>query len=196
MSRVVLLLELTCCAEEGVKAAQLRKQTRYHELVENINSSKWNATLLTIEVGARGLIGNGTFRAFVKLGFPPQTATTLCRALSVLGALFVCDLSGSQRRVWAFLVHDFCLTFATELEEMATKRLKAWSGLYRSADVGALYRQREHLGLQLTSLSFHYKHMQIVKACLLSTSQDHSFKKSFIEHNLRFAGQTDHKGSP
>ena len=44
MSRIVVLLELTCCAEEGVKAAQLRKQTRYHELVENINSSKWNTT--------------------------------------------------------------------------------------------------------------------------------------------------------
>ena len=37
MSRSVILLELTCCAEEGVKAAQLRKQVRYHELVENVN---------------------------------------------------------------------------------------------------------------------------------------------------------------
>jgi hypothetical protein len=54
------------------------------------------------------------------------------------------------RLSWPFLVHDLCLTFANELEEIATKRLKAWSGLYRSADVGALYRQREHLGLQLT----------------------------------------------
>jgi hypothetical protein len=55
MSRKVILLELTCCAEEGVKAAQLRKQVRDHERAENINSSKWDATLLTIEVGARGL---------------------------------------------------------------------------------------------------------------------------------------------
>ena len=39
MSRKVILLELTCCAEEGVKAAQLRKQVRYHELVENINAT-------------------------------------------------------------------------------------------------------------------------------------------------------------
>ena len=68
MSRSVILLELTCCAEEGVKAAQLRKQVRYHELVENVNANNWNATLLTIEVGARGLIGNGTWRAFLKLG--------------------------------------------------------------------------------------------------------------------------------
>src|SRR6476469_10989877 len=86
MSRAVVLLELTCCAEEGVKAAQLRKEVRYHELVENLNSSTWNATLLTVEVGARGLIGNGTFRAFVKLGLPPQTATSLCKTLSVVVA--------------------------------------------------------------------------------------------------------------
>ena len=72
----------------------------------------------------------------------------------------------------AFLVHDFCLTFAHELEEIATKRLKAWSGLYRSADIGTLYRKREHLGLQLTNISSHYKHMQVTKSCLLSTSQD------------------------
>jgi hypothetical protein len=86
MSRNVILLELTCCAEEGVKAAQMRKQVRYHELIENINASKWNASLLTIEVGARGLVGSGTFRAFVKLGLPSQTATSLCQTLSIVVA--------------------------------------------------------------------------------------------------------------
>ena len=82
MNRSVILLELTCCAEEGVKAAQLRKEVRYCELVDSINSNGWNGKLLTLEVGARGLIGNGTFRAFIKLGFQPQLATTLCRTLS------------------------------------------------------------------------------------------------------------------
>ena len=82
----MILLELTCCAEEGVKAAQLRKEVRYYELIDNINSNGWNAKLLTLEVGARGLIGNGTFRAFTKLGFPPQTTTTLCKTLSAVVA--------------------------------------------------------------------------------------------------------------
>src|SRR5690242_17975720 len=50
MKRSVVLLELTCCAEEGVKAAQQRKEVRYQELIENINESGWNAELLTIEV--------------------------------------------------------------------------------------------------------------------------------------------------
>jgi hypothetical protein len=124
------------------------------------------------------------------------------------------------RLSWPFLVHDLCLTFANELEEIATKRLKAWSGLYRSADVGALYRQREHLGLQLTSISSHFKHLQVTKSCLLSTSQDPRIQEIFsrkqervnafnrvwsgpkalteldpvVEHNLRFAGQTDRRG--
>ena len=80
----VVLLELTCCAEEGV--AQLRKEVRYLELVESINSRGWKAELLTLEVGARGLIANGTFRSFVKLGFPSREATTLCRLLSTVVA--------------------------------------------------------------------------------------------------------------
>ena len=53
MARRVILLELTCCAEEGMTAAQLRKEVRYHALVDNINSSSWRAELLTLEVGAR-----------------------------------------------------------------------------------------------------------------------------------------------
>jgi len=98
MSRAVVLLERTCCAEEGVKAAQLRKEVRYHELVENLNSSTWNATLLTVEVGARGLIGNGTFRAFVKLGLPPQTATSLCKTFGGRRTLLVRALPRARQR--------------------------------------------------------------------------------------------------
>jgi hypothetical protein len=86
MRRHVVLVELTCCAEEGTEAAQLRKEVRYHELVENINENNWNAELFTVEVGARGLIGNRTFRVFVKLGLPPQTAAALCKTLSVIVA--------------------------------------------------------------------------------------------------------------
>ena len=74
------------CAEEAVAAAQLRKEVRYLELVESLNLRGWKADLLTLEVGARGLIANGTFRSFVKLGFPPREATTLCRLLSTVVA--------------------------------------------------------------------------------------------------------------
>ena len=84
--------------------------------------------------------------------------------------LFLYQHFAVTRLSWAFLVHDLCLSFAVELEDKTTPRLKVWSGLFRSADVGALYRKREHLGLQLTSVSSHYQHMQVVKACLLSHS--------------------------
>ena len=82
MARKVILLELTCCAEEGAAAAKLRKEVRYQALVDNINSSGWRAELLTLELGARGLIGNGTRRSFVKLGFTSQAAIALCKTLS------------------------------------------------------------------------------------------------------------------
>jgi len=39
-------------------------------------------------------------------------------------------------------------------------RFKRWAGLYRSADVGALFRRRDVLGLQMTSVELHYQRMQ------------------------------------
>ena len=87
MSRVVILIELTCCAEEGIGAAQVRKETRYAELLDEINSStSWKASLLTLEIGARGLVGSRTFRSFVNLGFSSSGARKLCRGLSAVAA--------------------------------------------------------------------------------------------------------------
>ena len=69
MSRVVILLELTCPAEEGIEAAQIRKETRYADLLTQINASgNWKARLLTVEIGAWGLVGSSTFRIFRLLG--------------------------------------------------------------------------------------------------------------------------------
>ena len=49
MSRSVVLLELTCCAEEGLRQAQLRKETKYTGLVDEINSTGvWKASLFTL----------------------------------------------------------------------------------------------------------------------------------------------------
>ncbi len=83
MSRIVVLLELTCCAEEGIRAAQLRKETKYSELVDSINETKvWKASLHTIEIGARGLVATTTHRIFVQLGFSSAQAKSLCKTLS------------------------------------------------------------------------------------------------------------------
>ena len=125
-----------------------------------------------------------------------------------------------SRLSWFFLVHDLSLTFARELDDKVIPRLKKWAGLYRSADLGALFRNRDHLGLQLTSISYHYKHMQVVRSCLLSTSKDPLIQQIFhrktervsaftrrwsgpkmltvlapiVNHSIRFAGQTDRAG--
>ena len=110
-----------------------------------------------------------------------------------------------------------CLTLvhALSLRELDKSRLKRWAGLYRSADVGALFRSREDLGLQVTSLELHYQRMQVTKCCLLENSQDdkvHAIYENFklqkqahekrwsgpkelaslaplADHNLRYAGQ-------
>lgn len=83
----MILLELTCCAKEGVSAAQTRKEARYEELLEEIRTTKtWTARLLTVEVGARGLVGLSTYRAFVTLGLSSRQANALCKQLSEIVA--------------------------------------------------------------------------------------------------------------
>jgi len=80
---VVILLELTCPAEEGIAAAQVRKTSRYKKLLEDIDATKtWKARLLTLEVGARGLVGSSTYRAFRLLGFSAAQTKSLVKALS------------------------------------------------------------------------------------------------------------------
>lgn len=73
---------------------------------------------------------------------------------------------------WAFLVYDLNLFFVRGLDKQVIPFLKRWAGLFRNSDLGALFRRREHLGLQLTSLELHYKRMQLVKCSLLQSSSD------------------------
>ena len=86
-SRRVVLLELTCPAEEGIEAARVRKEDRYSELLSKIDGTKcWSAELFTLEIGARGLVACRTFKVFRLLGFSAVEANTLCRSLSVVSA--------------------------------------------------------------------------------------------------------------
>jgi len=83
MSRVVLLIELTCPVEEGMGAAQLRKEAKYSELLDSINATNvWKASLWTLEIGARGLVGLSSHKTFVRLGFTSLQARALCKRLS------------------------------------------------------------------------------------------------------------------
>ena len=134
--------------------------------------------------------------------------------------LFLYEHYVISRLSWVFLVHDFSLWFAQELDKRLHLRLKIWAGLYRSSDLGTLYRRRGHHGLQLTSIELHYQHLQVVKCCLLQNSKDGDVKAIYelrkervsdftnrwsgpkeltnlepvADHNLRFAGQTGRAG--
>src|ERR1043165_9772702 len=58
-ARVVVMIELTVCAEEGIAAAQMRKESRYQSLLDEITALKsWRPFLLTLEIGARGLVAS------------------------------------------------------------------------------------------------------------------------------------------
>ena len=60
------------------------------------------------------------------------------------------------RLSWPFLVHDFDLNFAKQLERSISVLLKKWLGIVRTADVGILFRSRSNFGLGLTSISDHF----------------------------------------
>lgn len=83
----VFLIELTCPAEEGIEAAQLRKEGRYAPLVSSINQSKnWTAILMTIEVGARGFVALSMSRFLRSIGLPNREVDKLLKTLSLIAA--------------------------------------------------------------------------------------------------------------
>ena len=86
--RTVILIELTCPAEEGIEPAQLRKNARYQPLCDLISAAKpsWTPILLTIEVGMRGCVAHSVRRCLQKLGLTRREINTLCRDLSELVA--------------------------------------------------------------------------------------------------------------
>ena len=80
----VILIELTCPAEEGIDPAHIRKVARYEPLCTQISQTqpKWNPLLMTIEVGARGFVAHSVRRCFRRLGISKRGVRTLIRNLS------------------------------------------------------------------------------------------------------------------
>src|SRR6185437_14934839 len=86
-ARVVIMIELTVCAEEGIAAAQLRKESRYQSLLDNISElQSWRPWLLTLEIGARGLVSSRAFRTFKTLGLSSSETRRFCKSLSTVAA--------------------------------------------------------------------------------------------------------------
>ena len=98
----VILIELTCPAEEGIEAAQIRKQARYLPLVESIAATtSWKPLLMTVEVGVRGFVAITTRQVFAKLGIPRHLILSLCNKLGAISAR--CSYAiflGAQSKTW------------------------------------------------------------------------------------------------
>ena len=118
---------------------------------------------------------------------------------------------------WPFLVQDLPLSLALDLDVITHRFLKKWTGLYRQADLGILYRSHERFGLGLTKVSSHFKKMGVVKCMLLKNSVDPNIKllyhnrleheagyhtewraskqtqevENIVSHKIRYKGQTD-----
>ena len=73
---------------------------------------------------------------------------------------------------WPFQVYDFPLDFAKQLDRTAICFLKKWTGIFKRADNGVLFRDRDRLGLGLTSPSSLLMQMQVLKCHIIKHSKE------------------------
>ncbi len=62
-----------------------------------------------------------------------------------------------SRISWEFIIYCFPVSFAQNLQAVATRYLKRWAGLPKCANPSILYRKRDNKGLQLKALTKHFK---------------------------------------
>ena len=80
------------------------------------------------------------------------------------------------RLSWAFLVEDFPISFNKEIQPLATRFLKKWSGLARSANTSLLFLPRCSGGLGLPSLTLLYKKQEVSLQAQLQSSRDRAVR--------------------
>jgi hypothetical protein len=85
-TKTVIMVELTCPAEENFLNAHTRKMDRYTILQEQIRDAKWTPVLRTVEAGARGFVSNRFQKIFRELGFSSSEATRACKDISSVTA--------------------------------------------------------------------------------------------------------------
>ena len=74
---------------------------------------------------------------------------------------------------WDLAIMDLPMSWiSSSLEAMATRYLKRWSGLARSANTARLYLPKTEGGLALPSVSLLYQRLKVSQASLLLTSRD------------------------
>ena len=81
----VILIELTCPAEENIQSAAIRKQSRYiplQQLIHDTTNEQWSSTCLTIEAGARGFVAQSFKKCFRQLGLSALRTKAVVKAVS------------------------------------------------------------------------------------------------------------------
>ena len=87
------------------------------------------------------------------------------------------------RLQWPLLVEDFPLSWLErQLQPLATKALKKWSGLAKSSNTSILFLPAKKGGLALPSLVGLFKRLQATKMVQLLTSQDAGVQKAADLH--------------
>ena len=144
---------------------------------------------LTLSGQKLPFLGNTTIKF---LGLPIQIPQNLSaarsdlkRALSrMLQAVDRCPVTRHQklklyklgicpRLNWSLTIHEFSVSWIErEVEAMATRFLKRWAGLAKSANPNLLYLPKRDSGLELLSLSFLYKRLQVSRQGQILTSAD------------------------
>lgn len=84
--RLVIMIELTCPAEENISAAAFTKSERYADLQDLIQHSGWSSRLFTVEVGARGFVGHSARHCLRSLGMSNRDCSRLTKDLSEVAA--------------------------------------------------------------------------------------------------------------
>ena len=77
------------------------------------------------------------------------------------------------RLSWLLLIHPFSPTWlTTQADPIATRFLKKWCGLCKSADPNRFYLPRQYGGMGLPAISTSHKAIQVSKASQLMSSSD------------------------
>ena len=82
----VIMVELTCPAEENFMKAHTRKVDRYATFCEKIRDAGWTPVIRTVEAGARGFVSHRFNKVFRELGLSSTEATTACKNVSLVVA--------------------------------------------------------------------------------------------------------------
>ena len=85
-TKTVILIELTCPAEEGIMNASVRKQDRYTDLLILIRNNHWTPHLFTVEVGARGFVAKSLLKCLKALGLVRSAVSQLAKYVSNISA--------------------------------------------------------------------------------------------------------------